>query len=73
MSKDKKEDKNPDRLDSGRAAGATKTKFRAEDTPAKEDKSLDRLQVLQAAGATKTKKEGGKKGADKGDKKSTSD
>lgn len=62
MSKDKKEDKSPVRLEVGRSAGATKPKFRVEDTAEKEDKSPDRLQVLKAAGATKPKKQGGKKG-----------
>lgn len=52
MSKDKKEDKSPDRLDSERSAGPTKKEIRVEDTPVKEDKSLGRLHVLQAAGPT---------------------
>ena len=72
MSKDKKEDKSPDRLDSGRAAPATKKKFRAEDTAAKEERNLHELRVLQAAGSTKKRKEA-KEDEGKGDKKSTSD
>ena len=79
MSKDKKEDRNI--LDeTGRSAGSTKKKFRAEDMKAKEDKNPYRVEVLQAAGSTEKKirvedtkaKEGTKENTTKKDEKSNS-